>query len=156
MRPLLSLLLLGCAPSTSDFLEAHGSFADGTALDLRMPAQAGVTTSLQPPLGSVSALIATTTGPEDLRGLRLEWFATQVHVGTAYASAPAGPVIFYVERTQPDGGALDLQASVVNGGAVTFTDYRRVAVGTLSNLVLSRSGTTILTVATGSFQATNP
>jgi hypothetical protein len=156
MRPLLPLLLLGCAASTSDFVEAHGSFADGTALDLHLPAQAGVTTSLQPSLGSVSALIASASGPEDLRGLRLEWFPTQVQVGTAYASAPAGPVIFYVERTQPDGGALDLQASVVNGGAVTFTDYRRVAVGTLANLVLMRGGQTILTVASGSFRATNP
>ena len=149
--------LVGCAPAApSDFIEAHGSFADGTPLDVHLAAQAGNTTSLQTQLGTVMALIAGAGGPEDLRALRLEWFPTQVQVGTAYPSAPNGPVIFYVERPQPDGGAMDLQASVVNGGAITFTSYRHTATGTLTNLVLSRAGTTILTVASGAFQATNP
>lgn len=150
------MALGSCAPATSDFLEAHGRFADGTALDARLAAQSGSTISLQPSLGMVTALIAAANGPEDLRGLRLEWIPAQVHAGSSYPSASSGPVVFYVERTAPDGGALDLQASVVNGGAVGFTDIRLTATGTLSNLVLARNGVTILTVASGSFSATLP
>lgn len=160
MRALPSIALagcvLGCAPGTGDFLEVHGALADGAPLDAHLTATAGNTASLQTQLGTVMALVAAASGPEDLRGLRLEWFPTQVQVGPAYASAPSGPVIFYVLRPQPDGGAMDYQASVVNGGAVTFTSYKRTATGTLTNLVLSRAGQTILTVASGSFQATNP
>ena len=79
-----------------------------------------------------------------------------MHEGSALPSSATGPVVFYVSSALPDGGFLDRQLSVVDGGTVTFTTDRRLAVGTLSNLVLSRMGQTLVTVASGSFQATNP
>ena len=131
-------------------------FADGTALDVHLPAQASLTTSVQPQLGTVSALTASAGGPEDLRGLRLEWIGAKVQVGAALPSSPSGPVVFYVARPLPDAGANDSELSVVNGGAITFTSQARVETGTLANLVLARGGQTILTLASGSFQATRP
>jgi hypothetical protein len=151
------LLVLGCSPSSpADFVEAHGSFADGTPLDVHLVAQARLTTSVQPALGTVMALGAPATGPEDLRGFYLEWMPASVHENMPLLSSNSGPIIFYVEREVPDGGALDARFSVVAGGTIDFTMNRRLATGTLSNLVLSRMGQTILTVASGSFQATNP
>jgi hypothetical protein len=160
MRGLILLacpIVLGCASTSRDFIDAQGNFADGTPFSVHLFAVSGIETSLQPALGQVEALTgATVSGPEDLRSFRLEWLTLDVHEGGSYASAPSGPVVFYVERPRPDGGALDLEASVVNGGTITFTQNRRLATGTLANLVLARGGSTIITVVTGSFQATNP
>lgn len=157
MRALPLLVLLGCSSAApADFIEAHGSFADGTALDVHLPAQTRVTQSAQPQLGTVTVLTAGASGPEDLRGLRLEWIGGQVQAGAALPSSPSGPVIFYVARPLPDGGANDSELSVVNGGAITFTSTARVETGTLANLVLARAGRTVVTIASGSFQATRP
>lgn len=157
MRALPLLALLGCSsPAPADFIAAQGAFADGTPIDVRFAAQTLMTTSVQPQLGTVEALTASGMGPETLVGFRLEWMPTQVRVGAANPSSPSGPVIFYVAQPKPDGGSNDSELSVVNGGAVTFTDNRRTAVGTLSDLVLARGGQTLLTVASGTFQATNP
>lgn len=157
MRALPLLLLLGCSSTPpADFIEAHGAFADGTAIDVRLPAQSSVATSAQPQLGTLSVLTASASGPGDLRGLRLEWIGSRVDVGAPLPSSPSGPVIFYVARPIPDGGANDSELSVVNGGAVTFTSTARVETGTLANLVLARNGQTVLTIASGSFQATRP
>jgi len=160
VRALHTLVLLvgaGCANAgAADFIKAHGSFADGSAIDVHLPAQSLLMTSAQPSLGTVMTLTASATGPGDLRGFRLEWMPAAVHENMPLPSSNSGPVIFYVIRPLPDAGTLDAQLSVVAGGTVDFTMNRRLATGTLSNLVFSRSGQTILTVASGSFQATNP
>jgi hypothetical protein len=153
--------LAGCAPTVNDFIEAHGSFADGTRLDVHLAAQTLAGPGAQPQLGNVIALTAAATGPDTLRGLRLEWLPGKITVGTAQASAPGGPVIFYVGSPIPDAGANETQLSVVNGGSITFSENDRHAVGTLANLVLSRrdaAGTphVIVTIDSGSFSASNP
>jgi hypothetical protein len=162
MRRLVLLLLAGgCATAPNDFIEAHGSFSDGTALDVHLAAQAQLGPSLQPQLGNVILLTAGAAGPDTLRGLRLEWLPSKVTVGMPQPSMPSGPYIFYVGRPIPDAGANDSEASVVNGGAITFTENDRHAVGTLANLLLQRrdaSGIeqTLVTISSGSFSATNP
>lgn len=156
LRALPLLALVGCSSTPVDYIEAHGAFADGTAIDVRFTGATAMTTSVQPQLGPVEALTTHGSAPETLVGLLMEWMPQEVQVGTAYPSTPTGPVIFYVSQPKPDGGTGDLELSVVNGGAITFTDNRRTATGTLQNLVLARGGQTILTLASGSFQATNP
>ena len=158
---LLALLaLLGCSsPAAADFVAAQGRFADGTPLELQLAATTRSTASLQPALGSVRALDAAASGPESLVGLRLEW--TAIQAGGVYPSAPGGPVVFYVERQRPDGGALDVQASVVDGCTITFTSAGPITTGTLANLALVRrdpagNPQTLLTVDSGSFRATTP
>jgi hypothetical protein len=153
--PLL-ILLAGCSPAApGDFLEAHGAFADGTAIDVRLSAQT-LRTSAQPQLTNIIALTAAANGPGTLRALRLEWIPGTITLGAAMPSAPSGPVIFYVGSPLPDGGAFDAELSVVNGGAITFTENDRRAAGTLANLVLARNGQTLVTINSGSFLATNP
>jgi hypothetical protein len=51
---------------------------------------------------------------------------------------------------------MSMDASLVNGGTLTFTMITRKATGTFSNLVLTRAGQTIATIDSGSFQATLP
>jgi hypothetical protein len=157
---LAAALLPLCAACTSsasaDHVEVHGSFADGSPIDARVVPNVAVVTSLQPQIGTVLAVGAPVSGPRDLLGFRIEWVQTAISVGASFPSSPDGPVVFYVIRMQPDGGAMDQEASVVNGGTITFTDDRRKTSGTLANLVLSRNGTTILTVDNGTFEATKP
>jgi hypothetical protein len=162
MRLLVLLLLAsGCETAPDDFIEAHGSFADGTALDVHLMGQTQAGPSLQPQLGNLIFLTAGASGPDSLRGLRLEWLPSKVTVGTPQPSMPSGPYVFYVGRPIPDAGANISEASVVNGGAITFTENDRHAVGTLANLLLQRrdpSGIeqTLVTISSGSFSATNP
>ena len=112
--------------------------------------------SLLPALGTVLAVGAPFHGPEDLRGFRIEWQEAAVTAGASFPSSPNGPVVFYFSRSVPDGGSMDQEASVVDGGTITFTQVAAKITGSLSNLVLSRNGQTIATVDTGSFQATKP
>jgi hypothetical protein len=151
-------MLLGCSPRpTGDFIEAHGSFADGTPLDAHLPAQSALTTSAQPQLGMVMSLLAPAMGPEDFLGLRLEWFPASIQENQPLPSSNSGPVILYVQRAIPDAGDFHAQLAVIGGGAIDFTMNRRLVTGTLSNLVLSRPGqANIVTIASGSFQATTP
>jgi hypothetical protein len=155
------LLLAGCGAPSADFIEAHGTFADGAALDVHLAAQSLYGAGVQPQLGTVVGVTAAASGPDTLRGLRLEWLPGHVTVGVAQPSAPSGPYIFYVGSPVPNGGTFETQLSVVNGGAITFTENDRHAVGTLANLVLQRrdaSGIeqTLVTISSGSFSATNP
>ena len=139
-----------------DFVEVHGSLADGTAISGHNLASAARVPSLLPALGTVLALGCPFQGPEDLRGFRIEWQEAAVTAGASYASDPNGPVVFYVSRDVPDAGVPTQDASVVNGGTITFTQVSTKILGTLSNLVLSRNGQVIATVDSGSFQATKP
>ena len=139
-----------------DYVEVHGSLADGTAVNGHNLAQAARVPSLLPALGQVIALGCPFQGPEDLRGFRIEWQEAGVAAGSSYPSDPNGPVVFYVARATPDGGAMDEDASAVNGGTITFTQVSTKILGTFSNLVLSRNGTVIATIDAGSFQATKP
>ena len=158
MRALwLAPLLLACSGNAGfDFVEVHGSLADGSAINGHNLGSAARVPSLLPAVGTVLALGSPFQGPEDLRGFRIEWVEAQVAAGSAYPSDPNGPVVFYVSRTTPDAGATNEDASVVNGGTVTFTQVSTKILGTLSNLVLSRGGQVIATVDSGSFQATRP
>jgi hypothetical protein len=147
----------GCSSTANfDFIEVHGSLADGTPINGHNLASAALVQSLLPPLGTVLAVGAPFQGPEDLAGFRIEWQEANVHAGNSYPSDMNGPVAFYVSRFTPDGGAMSEDASLVNGGTITFTMITRKATGTLSNLVLTRGGQTIATVDSGSFQATLP
>ena len=147
----------GCSSNAGfDFVEVHGTLADGAAIDGHNLANVARVPSLLPALGTVIAVGAPFSGPEDLLGFRLEWQEGAVAAGSSYPSSPNGPVVFYVSRSVPDGGAGAEDASVVDGGTITFTAVTPKATGSLSNLVLSRGGQTIATVDTGSFQATIP
>ncbi len=157
----LSVPLCGaaaCASGSSfDFIEVHGSLADGTAVNGHNLASVARVQSLLPALGTVLAVGAPFSGPEDLAGFRLEWQEANVAAGASYPSDMNGPVVFYVSRNVPDAGTTPSQeASVVNGGTITFTQVGSKVTGTLSNLVLSRNGQVIASVDTGSFQATVP
>ena len=161
MRACILLLaatpLCACSGNAGfDFVEVHGTLADGTAVNGHNLAQAARVPSLLPALGQVIALGCPFMGPEDLRGFRIEWQEAAVAAGSSYPSDPNGPVVFYVARAVPDGGASDQDASVVNGGMVTFTQVSTKILGTFSNMVLSRNGTVIATIDSGSFQATKP
>jgi hypothetical protein len=160
MRILLALVPLALAACTStagfDFIEAHGTMADGTAIDGHKPANVARVPSLMPAVGTVLAVGAAFDGPEDLKGFRIEWVESAIGAGASFASDPNGPVLFYVDRVKADAGANDEEASIVNGGTITFTGVGSKITGTLANLVLSRNGQTIVTVASGSFQATRP
>jgi hypothetical protein len=139
-----------------DFVEVHGSLADGTPVNGHNLASVARVPSYITALGQVLAVGCPFQGPEDLRGFRIEWQESAIMAGTAYPSDPNGPVVFYVSRSTPDAGTNDMDASVVNGGTITFTQVAAKTMGTLSGLVLSRGGQTIATVDSGSFQATKP
>jgi hypothetical protein len=157
LLPLVIAAAAGCTSTANfDFIEVHGSFVDGTIVDGHKPATAAVVPSLQPAVGTVLATGAPFMGPEDLAGFRLEWVQTAPATGATFPSDPNGPVIFYVARALNDGGVMNQEASVVNGGAITFTSVGTKITGTLSNLVLSRGGANILIITSGSFQATIP
>ena len=160
MRALLLapvVLAAACSGNAGfDFVEVHGTLADGTAVNGHNLASPARVPSLLPGLGTVLALGCPFQGPEDLKGFRIEWVESQVSAGQSYPSDPNGPVVFYVSRSVPDAGANNEDASVVNGGTITFTQVSTKILGTLSNLVLARGGQTIATVASGSFQATKP
>lgn len=150
-------LCAGCSTGSSfDFIEVHGSLADGSKVEGHNLASVARVPSLLPALGTVLAIGAPFAGPEDLAGFRIEWQEANVMAGASYPSDPNGPVVFYVSRTVPDGGAMSQEASVVSGGTITFTQVAAKITGTFSNLVLSRNGQTIATVDAGSFQATKP
>ncbi len=153
----LPLSAAACSSSAGfDFIEIHGTLADGAAIDGHNLASVAQVPSLLPALGTVLAVGAVFSGPEDLRGFRIEWQEAAIAAGSSYPSDPNGPVVFYVSRSVPDGGAMDQDASVVNGGTITFTQVSTKVLGTLSNLVLTRNQQIIATVASGSFQATRP
>lgn len=151
------LLVVACSGNAGfDFVEVHGSLADGTAVNGHNLASVARVPSLLPALGTVLAVGCPFQGPEDLRGFRIEWQEAGVAAGQSYPSDINGPVVFYVSRTVPDGGAMDQDASAVNGGTIGFTQVSTKIMGTLSKLVLSRGGQVIATVDSGSFQATKP
>lgn len=160
MRACLFALVAAGAACTGnagfDFVEVHGSFADGTVIDGHKLASAARVPSLLPALGTVLALGCPFQGPEDLRGFRIEWQEANIMAGGTYPSDPNGPVVFYVSREVPDAGAMYQDASVVAGGSITFTQVSTKTLGTLSNLALSRNGQPIATIDSGSFQATKP
>ena len=158
MRAILLLsLAAGCTGNAGfDFIEAHGSLGDGALIDGHKLASVATVPSLITALGTVIAVGAPFQGPEDLAGFRIEWQPTNVHAGDSFPSDINGPVAFYVSRFVPDGGTNSEEASLVNGGTVTFTMITRKATGTFSNMVLTRNGQTIATVDSGSFQATLP
>lgn len=157
---LIALPLCGAAACASnagfDFIEVHGSLADGSKVEGHNLASVARVPSLLPALGTVVAIGSPFAGPEDLRGFRIEWQEANIAAGASYPSDMNGPVVFYVSRSVPDGGAMAEDASVVNGGTITFTQVASKVTGTFSNLVLSRNGQTIATVDAGSFQATRP
>ena len=156
LAPLLSLLV-GCSGNAGfDFVEAHGSLADGMSINGHNLASVARVPSLLPNLGVVIAVGSPFQGPEDLRGFRLEWVESAVTAGQSYPSDMNGPVVFYVSRSTPDAGTTTQDASVVAGGTITFTQVSTKILGTFSGLVLSRGGQTIATVDSGSFQATKP
>ena len=158
----LSLLLglpslAGCSGNAGfDFIEAQGTLADGTPFNNRNLATTALVPSLLDPLGYVLAVGSPFTGPEDLRGFRIEWQPDLVGPGMSYPSDPNGPVVFYVALEAPDAGPSGEGALVVSGGLVSFTMITNKITGNLFNLVLTRDGVTVATVATGSFQATKP
>jgi hypothetical protein len=162
MRALSLVLVMlaagGCNNGAGfDFIEIHGSLADGATVTGHNLASTAVVPSLLPALGTVVAVGAPFDGPEDLAGYRIEWQPGAITAGASFPSDPNGPVVFYVSNMVPDGGANDQLASVVNGGTITFTSVvGKKTTGTLSNLVLVRGGVTLSTVDTGSFQATQP
>jgi hypothetical protein len=157
---LVALPLFGAAACSGnagfDFIEVHGSLADGTKIDGHNLASVARVTSLIPALGTVLAVGSPFSGFEDLRGFRIEWQEANIAAGASYPSDMNGPVVFYVSRSVPDAGAMDEDASVVNGGTISFTQVASKITGTFSNLVLSRNGQTLVTVDAGSFQATKP
>jgi hypothetical protein len=154
---LATLLAAGCTNPTLDFVEVHGSMVSGAVIDARVVPNVGVVPSLQPSVGIVEAVGAPITGPEDFRGVRIEWVQTAISVGATFPSSPDGPVIFYAVRAVAGGSSLDTMSSVINGGSITFTgDDRQTTSGSFSGLVLSRSGQTILTIDSGAFRATKP
>lgn len=154
----LMLLAAGCTGNAGfDFIEVHGTLADGTAVDGHKLASTAVVPSLLSNLGMVVAVGSPYDGPQDLAGFRIEWQAANVVAGASYPSDPVnGPVVFYVAKTVPDAGVSDELASAVNGGTITFTTVGKKTTGLLSNLVLVRDGVTLTTVTSGSFQGTQP
>ena len=158
MRAVLLLCLVaGCTGNAGfDFVEVHGTLADGTPINGHNLASVARVPSLLAPLGQVLAVGSPFQGPEDLRGFRIEWQEANVAPGGSYPSDMNGPVVFYVSRAAPDAGAMDEEASVVTGGMITFTMITKKATGTFSGLVLTRGGQTIATIDSGSFQATLP
>jgi|KBSMisStaDraftv2_1062788.scaffolds.fasta_scaffold1244074_2 hypothetical protein len=152
-----ALTWAGCTGNAGfDFIEVHGSLADGTPVNGHNLASVANVQSLMPALGLVVAVGSPYFGPEDLAGFRIEWQAANVHAGDSFPSDINGPVAFYVSRQTPDGGTMLEDASLVNGGTLTFSMITRKATGTFSNMVLSRGGQTIITIDSGSFQATLP
>jgi len=131
------LLALGCTPAVTDYLEAHGVDEQGTAIDVHLMARTAQQPSLQPQLGTVLATAAHASGPDQLRGLRLEWFPATVAPGTAYTSDAAGPVIFYVYEPLPGGTVGDVLARVGTGGPITFQQSGKRLTGSLGALTVN-------------------
>ncbi|HXU74252.1 MAG TPA: hypothetical protein VN947_33385 [Polyangia bacterium] len=161
MRALFAAMMLvaaGCTGNAGfDFIEVHGTLADGTPVDGHKLASTAVVPSLVANLGMVVAVGSPYNGPEDLAGFRVEWQPGNVVAGMSYPSDPVnGPVVFYVATVAPDAGVSDELGSAVNGGTITFTTVGKKSTGTLSNLVLMRDGATLTTVTSGSFQGTQP
>ena len=159
-RPCALVLLAagGCAGNAGfDFIEVHGTLADGTAVNGHNLASTANVPSLTGTLGTVLALGSPFDGPEDLVGFRLEFQTASIAPGGAYTSDPVnGPVIFYIARSAPDGGTNDQVAYAVSGGVIGIATTSPKVTGTLANLVLARDGATLATIDTGGFQATVP
>ncbi|HEY2743554.1 MAG TPA: hypothetical protein VGL86_02985, partial [Polyangia bacterium] len=113
----LMLLAAGACSGNAgfDFIEVHGTLADGTAVNGHKLATAASVPGLTGTLGTVLALGSPFNGPEDLEGFRIEFQTASLGPGGAYTSDPVnGPVIFYVARANPDGGEGVEEASAVN------------------------------------------
>lgn len=162
---LVALFGPGCVPvdNTRDFLEMHGSFqSSGHMIDEHLPATTGIVPSLSAAVGGkVTAVGAPANGPDNLRGFRIEWNPALVQAGTAYASSPSGPVLFYIIGPDADaGGGWTATASTVASGNVTFTQVsaasKSIVKGTVADITLDVNGTELLSISDGSFQATQP
>jgi hypothetical protein len=156
---LVLALALGCG--SSDFIEVHGVDEQGTAIDLHLGAHTAQVMSLQPQLGTVDAVEAEAHGPDQLRGMRLEWFPGLVASGQPYSSSAAGPVVFYMYEPLPGGGPLDVIGRVATGGPITFDIRGKASTGTLGALTVSyrdASGVdhTAYTLGSGAFAGRLP
>jgi hypothetical protein len=155
---LVTLAAGGCSGNAGfDFIEIHGTLADGTAVNGHNLASTANVPGLTGTLGVVLALGAPFNGPENLAGFRIEFAAGSISAGSAYTSDPVnGPIIFYVANETPDAGSDDQTAYAVNGGIIGIAGTGKKITGTLSNLVLTRDGVTLATIDSGGFQATQP
>jgi len=168
MRALmLGLVVLfgpGCVPvqNTSDFIEVHGQFVDGHLINQKLAAQTGIVPSVIPALGTVTAVGAETTGPDDLQGFRIEWLPAQVQSGMTYTSSAAGPVVFVFVGPDAtnDGGVGDETPDIATSGTVTFTQVSAASgstvKGTFANILLNAGDAPFITIDNGSFQAKQP
>ncbi len=152
---------LGCVPinNTSDFMEMHGSFIDGHKIDQHLPATTGVVPSLST-LGTVTAVGAQATGPDDLRGFRIEWIAGDVQAGTTYPSTVNGPVVFFIIGPDASTGGASPTTATFATGNITFSQVsgapNAVIKGTVADVALESDGKPFITLDSGSFQATQP
>ena len=151
----------GCVPvnNTSDFLEMHGSFVDGHTINQHLPASTGVVPSLST-LGTVTAVGAQATGPDDLRGFRIEWIAGDLQAGMTYQSAINGPVSFYIIGPDASTGGASPMTATFADGSITFSQISgapdAVIKGTVANVTMESDGKPFITLESGSFQATQP
>jgi hypothetical protein len=158
----VALLGPGCVPvnSTSDYLEMHGSFHDGHPINQHLPATTGSVRSLTQALGTVTAVGALATGPDDLRGFRIEWLPGQVQAGTSYESSAAGPVAFYIIGPDADAGSgVSPENPNIAGGSITFSQVsssKSVVKGSVANIILNAGDSPFITLDNGTFQASQP
>jgi hypothetical protein len=156
-----ALSAVGCvsAQSTGVFMDVQGSFVDGHTIKQHLPGSIGVVPSLSG-LGTITAVGAQATGPDDLRGLRVEWVANQITPYQTYQSSPNGPAVFYIVGPDAGSGGANSDTALFATGAITFEQMTEESggkiQGTIVNGALLSDGQPFITIDVVSFQATQP
>ena len=158
---LAAVFAAGCvsAESTGVFMDVQGSFVDGHKIDQNLPGSIGVVPSLSG-LGTITAVGAEATGPDDLRGFRVEWVANRITPYQTYPSSPSGPAVFYIVGPDASSGGANNNTASFATGAITFEKMTEESggkiQGTIVNGALLSDGKPFITIDVVSFQATQP
>lgn len=159
---LVILSVTGCvsAESTGVFMDVQGTFVDGHVIKQHLPGSIGIVPSLSG-LGTITAVGAQATGPDDLRGLRVEWQASRITPYQTYPSSPSGPAVFYI--VGPDAsaaGGANSNTALFATGDITFelmTEESGGKIqGTIVNGAVESNGQPFITIDVVSFWATQP
>lgn len=159
---LVALSVTGCvsAESTGVIMDVQGSFVDGHVIKQHLPGSIGIVPSLSG-LGTLTAVGAVATGPDDLRGLRVEWQANRITPYQTYPSSPSGPAVFYIVGPDASGpGGASSKTALFSTGDITFEQMTEESggkiEGTIVNGAVQSNGQPFITIDVVSFWATQP
>ena len=159
----LGLALAGCGDSVDDFIDAQGSYADGTpiAFHEQMRRFSCDAVKAEAPCVSLMGLKLTADVSELLRGVKINYIPSKMSgVSTTYMSGIFEPVTLYIVQAKED----RFVDSTVAGGELKFTTLATMpgetTAGTFRDMVLTtgieEDTHTLLTLTSGSFQYLQP